>query len=173
MCYIGGKAVLFDGSNVTVYMMKNSTEEYIILNDSETLEKNEKLQPILKYLKQTSQRPIPLQEIAVAVVSCSCSKDCNPKFNRAANLVKKSDKTFTCGEALVLNTQSQATQMEIKEESEVIVPQSYEPSLHCPPSFDVEASGSGKREGEALSRSDATTSKFMKIDDGDDEHRKR
>lgn len=169
--FTGGKAILFDGSNVTIEAINRSTEEYLFLNDSETFDQNTKLQTILKFVKDQNQRAIPLQEIAVAIVNSSCSKDCNPNFNRVANLVNTPNHNFTCGEALVLSeTQSQASEIEIKED--LIVPQSYE-NTHCPASFEVrDEAGSSKRKGEVLCRTNVQA-KVTKMSDGGDVHQKR
>lgn len=151
-----GKAILFDDENVTVDTIKNSTEEYLFLNDGDTFEKNEKIQSILSYLKSLNQRAIPLQEIAIAIVKNSCSKDCNPSFNRVANLVEKADKTFSCGEALVINTQSQASGSDVKKEEEaVVIPPSYENPISW--SCIINTETGVKREGDEVKRCDIGT----------------
>lgn len=161
---------MFDGLNITVDTIKQSREEYLILNDSDNFEKNKELQAVLEYLKKRKQRAIPLQEIAVAIVKNSCIKDCNPNFNRAANLVEKTNNNFTCGAALVFDTQTQTSEMEVKDE--IIVPSSYENtiSLQCPITF--EAGPSSKREGEALNRTDVNA-KVTKTSKVADVHQKR
>lgn len=145
------------------------------MNDSETFDQNKNLQTILKFLKSQNQRAIPLQEIAVAIVNCSCSKDCNASFNRVANLLEKPDHNFTCGEALVLlETQSQNSEIGIKDE--IIVPQSYENtrSLYCPASFEIRdgVGCSSKREGGDLYRTDVQV-KVTKTSNGGDVHKQR
>lgn len=164
-----GKTVLFDGDNITVNTIKSSTEEYLFLRDSESFSKSEQIKPILKYLKSKNQRVIPLQEIAISIINCSCSKDCNPNFNKAINLLAKA-KTFSCGDALVLSTQTQLTEADIKmEEDTTVVPPSYENPISFDCGTDVE--GSLKREGEELKRCNIEA-KVSKINATDDVHQK-
>lgn len=146
-----GKSVLFDGSNVTVNTLKNSSEQYLFLNDSDAFGKTEKIQPILEYLTSIDHRVIPLQEIAIAILHGSCSKNCNPEFKKAEKLLENADKTFSCGDALVLGTQTQSTEADVKiEEDNVVVPPSYE----NPIGMDCTVNGGVKRQGDALKRVD-------------------
>lgn len=155
--------LLFDAKNITVNIIKNSKEEYLFLNDGESFEKNKEIKPILEYLKSKSQRVIPLQEIALAVIKCCCDKDCNPNFNRVENLVKKTMSTLTCGEALVLNTESQAIEM-VDSEMGIVIPPSYENPIS------MDCSGS-KRQGEEIERNDIET-KVVKTSVSRDVHQK-
>lgn len=168
----GGKSILFTAGSVTVSTIKTSDEEYLIMNDVDSLEENSDMKSLLDYVRSKGQRPIPLQEIAMAIISCSCEKDCNPKFNRAAVLVEnKENQNLTCGDALVLNTQTQPTQADIKEEP-VVVPQSYDNGPSFPlPSTSFDQTGGVKREGEILNRADILQ-KVSKKEEGGDVHQK-
>lgn len=161
--------MFFDGLNLTIKTFKNSTKQYLMINDSDLYKSSDRLKMVLGYLKRNKQRLIPLQEIAVAILNCSCSTDCNPEFNRAASVMEKTDVNFTYSEALVLNTQSQVSQ---KMGETLVVPQSYENDLisYCPPSLggDDEVS-TVKREGDVLNRADIRA-KVSKIREAVDVH---
>lgn len=166
----GGKSILFDGRNVTLSKLKRPSVEYLFLNDGEGFDKNEKIRPILDYLASINHRVIPLQEIALAIMQGSCSKDCNPTFQKAEKLLEKADENFSCGDALVLSTQTQMTEdVEIKIEEESVVPPSYENpiTMDC-----VLVSGGVKRGADELKRPDVGA-KVSKIAAATDVHQKQ
>lgn len=63
---------------------------------------------IVKHFSKQSMRTIPFQEIAMAIIHGSCSKDCNPLFNRASEVFHTKNAGLpTQNVPLVENTQTQ------------------------------------------------------------------
>ncbi|KAK4877261.1 hypothetical protein RN001_009767 [Aquatica leii] len=82
-------------------------KKYVIIETGDKVDKS-LLKFVSKYT-ETGQRTIPLQEIALAIINCSCEQDCNPKFNRKAVVFKRSDPEFQQkmdDKVLAMSTQS-------------------------------------------------------------------
>lgn len=73
--------------NLTTDHLKCKTPEYLIVSNEEIPKGTKKLNDIMDLLKHENKRVINLQEIALAIVACSCEKDCNPNFNKTGSLI--------------------------------------------------------------------------------------
>ncbi|XP_066139619.1 nibrin isoform X1 [Euwallacea fornicatus] len=67
-------------------MFDNHSEEEHIFITTNNEETNPSFDVIIKNLAKQKKRLIPLKEIALALAYCSCEKNCNPKFNRMAEV---------------------------------------------------------------------------------------
>lgn len=87
--------------------MLNSPKQYIIIHDG-VLEINdtESYNEVMSFVNETKTRLIPLQEIALTIIHCSCEKHCNPKFDRQKNLLQSKIPSIS-RKVLALETQSQ------------------------------------------------------------------
>lgn len=83
---------------------------------------------IKNYLTEIGERMIPLQEIAMAIVLCSCEKDCNPKFNRIHKVFNKDnlDSSSQISSTLVQNTMENDWFKSALTKQKIIVPPSLE-----------------------------------------------
>lgn len=91
----GGEYSLFDPSLTSEYTRTSSKHiKYVIIHcdtlESLGLNKNVKkaYNEVCSSLIMCQWRAVPLQEIAFALLKCSCDVDCNPAFNRGKNLLK-------------------------------------------------------------------------------------
>lgn len=82
----GGKAIFFFENPISVEDVQKSPLQHLLISDGKIPNDNN-LKNIISHLKDEGKRLIPLQEIAVAIVMCSCEKDCNPDFNKTVELV--------------------------------------------------------------------------------------
>lgn len=138
------------------------TSEYDVKPDKTLLEVTD------SFIKM-GKRGIPLQEIALAIITCSCEKDCNPSFDRKGTVLAM--KTQTHSQTNVKNILAEATEsqqlfravtQDIK--METVIPQSLEMDLkvdtleikemvETPPDSNVKMSEdvkSVKREGDSI-----------------------
>lgn len=68
-------------------------------------------------LKSKGKRPIPFQEIALAVLYCSCEENCNPDFNRKEILNINTQNTQTPSIVFAVNTETQSDKSNTQEQS--------------------------------------------------------
>lgn len=85
----GGQSVCFSSEPISIETIDSSSLEYIIIHDGTSASQNTDYNVIIEHIKKQGKRPIPLQEIAIAIISCSCEKDCNPNFDKLGTLIGK------------------------------------------------------------------------------------
>lgn len=108
---------------------------------------------MISYLHNIRKRSIPFQEIAMAIVSASCEKDCNPDFDRAGMLIKGREEIIFTSKFLAPGTQTQDYESEQK--PSLIIPETVKQPISTP----IECSQNkqnavtlrSKREGQPLS----------------------
>ncbi|KAJ8954433.1 hypothetical protein NQ318_011109 [Aromia moschata] len=93
------------------------------------------LNDVVKHFSNQGKRTIPLQEIAMSIVLCSCEKDCNPSFNRVEQVFPMTQPIEpTQSNALVPGSQSQYFSVKkYKEEDDddvqIVIPDTIEAEL--------------------------------------------
>lgn len=104
----GGKAILWETSPVPVEELATDIPEYLFIEDisakQETKDANKSFYRAIEHLKSNGRRSIPLQEIALAILYCSCQRHCNSKFNIIENILPVSQRQGT-SQVLVYETQ--------------------------------------------------------------------
>ncbi|XP_031347312.1 nibrin isoform X2 [Photinus pyralis] len=132
----GGDSVSWDIHPISVEKIANEdSKDYIVMqtsNINDNIKQNPSLADFLHHYTKLGNRTIPLQEIALAIINCSCEKDCNPKFNRKACVFKASTQQVARSEAcLAMPTQSMDVMSEqVNFKSETVIPQSYDVDMN-------------------------------------------
>lgn len=132
----GGESVSWDVHPISVEKIANEdSKDYILMQSSninDNIKQNPLLADFLHHYTKLGNRTIPLQEIALAIINCSCEKDCNPKFNRKACVFKTSTQQVARSEAfLAMPTQSMDVMSEqVNFKSETVIPQSYDVDMN-------------------------------------------
>lgn len=112
LIFLGGKAILWKKkASLNLDVFESTNPEYIVIQDCDKefqsqAEAFEDYNNIMKHLSTISKRSIPLQEIALAILHCSCEKNCNPNFDRMKALIHSEKSAFTESQILALNTES-------------------------------------------------------------------
>ena len=120
----GGHSISWEKQPFSLPELTKSKNKYLFIRD-ETDEVPPLLKDIHTHLTNLGERMIPIQEIAMAIVFCSCEKDCNPKFNRLHSVFQMYPDTESDVFSLAPNTPSEDGFYEtgiIKKE--VIIPES-------------------------------------------------
>lgn len=108
----GGESVSLDQTPLTPRDIRKTDKQYILLQfDAGT---SKAYDDILECGKEMGRRIIPLQEIAMAVVSCSCERDCNPLFDRTGTLLAKKDVPVHTPHVLAAGSETQQSQFLFK-----------------------------------------------------------
>lgn len=137
VCTAGGKCLSWDKNPVAISELQKYPDRYIILQSVSNLSQNtDSYEKVNNFLLSNGKRTIPVQEIALAIVQCSCEKHCNPSFNSTVNLITK-EKPYSTGQILALETQSQGinlqntqTESDISMAAESVVPESVEENVN-------------------------------------------
>lgn len=84
---LGGNAISWDASPLEFEEVIDCLDKYIIIQPmSSNTEEATTLNVFINEYRRTERRTIPMQEIALAILHCSCEKDCNPNFNKKSHL---------------------------------------------------------------------------------------
>ncbi|KAK5642578.1 hypothetical protein RI129_008745 [Pyrocoelia pectoralis] len=139
----GGESVSWDVHPLSIDKIGNDQlAEYIVMqtnNINDSIKQNKELEDFINHYTSAGNRTVPLQEIALAVINCSCEKDCNPKFNRKAYVFKTStQKDIRSQVFLAMPTQSMELNTELIDlKNETIIPQSFDNDLHVPNKIEI------------------------------------
>lgn len=125
----GGKIDLWDKTSPLSY----TNEELLLMQCNDSTE-NENLCKILKQNSKFGKRTIPLQEIAMSIILCSCEKDCNPNFNREVEVFgRKTQVEVFKNTPIAFETQSQdSTPSQLIVKQELIIPETLESEIDAP-----------------------------------------
>lgn len=144
--------------------LTNNEKEYLIVQATES-KLDASLLEIIDYNKTLGKRTIAVQEIALAILSCSCNKDCNPYIDLKGDMILTKIETQQSENiVLALETESQHAVAHPTIKVDLVVQPSVESSLHMiaetakstvsghPQSIITTANGSCsiKREGETI-----------------------
>lgn len=113
--------------------IKKSPKEFLVIQTTDKVNDPD-LNEVIETFSKQGKRTIPLQEIATSIVVCSCERDCNPSFNRIAQVFPSSKPAEpTQNNALAADTESQLfTIKEFKNEETggvSVVPDTFEDKL--------------------------------------------
>jgi hypothetical protein len=126
----GGHSISWEKQSLSLSQVTKSKNSYLFIQEDLN-----NVPPLLKdiydYLTKLGERTIPIQEIAMAIVLCSCEKDCNPKFNRVHNVfMKQWTESHTEAFHLAQETPSDVeSQSYVEPKKEVIIPGSLDADL--------------------------------------------
>ncbi|KAK9891208.1 hypothetical protein WA026_013523 [Henosepilachna vigintioctopunctata] len=124
----GGKCIILgetSGNELLQLMSK------CIVIDPENSIIEQKYSVVLEKYKESGKRLIPVQEIVLAILQCSCKENCNPRFNRAQTVFVKESQKHGALIPIVAETQSQQFDIDLKVKPNVI-PASLEPAICVP-----------------------------------------
>lgn len=139
----GGESVSWDVHPLSIDIIGNGQlTEYIVVqtsNINDSIKQNKELADFINHYTSAGNRTVPLQEIALAIINCSCEKDCNPKFNRKAYVFKTSTQKDNRSQVfLAMATESIELNTEpIQLKNETVIPQSFENDLHIPNKIEI------------------------------------
>ncbi|RZC34047.1 nibrin, partial [Asbolus verrucosus] len=127
----GGTSISWDKQPLSLLQVSNIKNNYLFVETDEVKQKPQSLKDMHQHLIKLGQRTIPIQEIALAVLTCSCEKNCNPNFNRIENVFMMRE-TDSHSEVfpLVSETQTQESEGQLKEE--IIIPESLDEKMSIP-----------------------------------------
>ncbi|KRT85655.1 hypothetical protein AMK59_1108, partial [Oryctes borbonicus] len=95
------------------HFLSRNPQYLLIRDDAEVSDEDESFVKMVNYLRSIGKRPIPFQEIAMAVVLATCAKDCNPDFDRAGTLIKDNEeRVIFTSDILAPETQTQNNEIE-------------------------------------------------------------
>lgn len=102
--FTGGSCISWEEEPKTLEDINNNLTEHVFIK-SENDQQNETFDNMIKELAKQNKRHIPMQEIALAIVQCSCEMNCNPNFNKASTV-------------FAVQTQKRRTQVVLARESQ-------------------------------------------------------
>ncbi|GLV46649.1 nbs [Carabus blaptoides fortunei] len=133
----GGKALLWEKENISQEALARDVPEYILIEEPLTnvdvnSDSYKSFTAAVSYLSEHKKRSIPMQEIAMAVVYCSCAEYCNRDFDRIALLMPASTQQQTESINILaydteVPTQNEAQSVDVS--IRVTVPPSYETDM--------------------------------------------
>ncbi|KAH1024691.1 hypothetical protein HUJ05_004142 [Dendroctonus ponderosae] len=124
----GGSCFSWDEEPKTVSDISTSPLEHLLIKSDNDEDGDESFQVLVKSMAKQKKRMIPVNEIALAIVSCSCDVNCNPSFNKAAQVFAVPDDKTQLGNVLVGETQTQpAFSKSLAVETEKAIPESLPP----------------------------------------------
>ncbi|XP_018333857.1 nibrin [Agrilus planipennis] len=129
--YAGGQCISWEKEHIKKEDIDNPEKEYLIVQntDSPTKIQSQELIDLIEHLKQTGKRLIPFTELALAIVNCSCEKDCNPNFDRNAALLKATSSQLAAPcKILVTETQTQQEEHSKNTQNNATIPPSFDNS---------------------------------------------
>lgn len=107
----------------------NSPKEILIIQSADPIE-DPTLNELIDIMKKKGKRPVPQQELALAVVLGSCEKHCNPNYNKTAEIFKVDYQKSQTQQSLVSCTQSEdLCRVTDWPKEEVVIPDTFENSL--------------------------------------------
>ncbi|CAH0556920.1 unnamed protein product [Brassicogethes aeneus] len=109
---LGGQCISWEEKRISLEKIKIICHQiiYIQMPDENTFEPS--LQEVIDYMKSQNRRLIPLPEIALAIVQCSCEKDCNPGFNRVDNVFNNQETPNKSAPVLVAQSETLSENVE-------------------------------------------------------------
>ncbi|ERL87071.1 hypothetical protein D910_04472 [Dendroctonus ponderosae] len=123
-----GSCFSWDEEPKTVSDISTSPLEHLLIKSDNDEDGDESFQVLVKSMAKQKKRMIPVNEIALAIVSCSCDVNCNPSFNKAAQVFAVPDDKTQLGNVLVGETQTQpAFSKSLAVETEKAIPESLPP----------------------------------------------
>lgn len=138
---LGGQILSWERSQISQAALANDTPEYLLIEeplDNIDLDSAnyKSFTAAVNYLSKHNKRSIPFQEIALAVVHCSCVEYCNRNFNRKALLIPDSTQQAESENILAYDTQQRQSQNESR--IQPYTQQSVDVTVTVPPSYETD-----------------------------------
>ncbi|XP_060518612.1 nibrin isoform X2 [Cylas formicarius] len=101
-----GECVSWEESPLIMSEMKKSTKDYILIKSEDQL--GTAFKKVVQAFLKEHKRTIPVSEIALAIISCSCKTNCNPDFDLANKVFgNRTQHVPAEGTPLAMETQSE------------------------------------------------------------------
>lgn len=97
----------WDEEPKTVIDISASSLDHLLIKSDADEDGDESFRELVKSMAKQKKRMIPINEIALAIVSCSCNVNCNPSFDKAAEVFAAPPHKTQLGNVLVGETQTQ------------------------------------------------------------------
>ncbi|CAH1953575.1 unnamed protein product [Acanthoscelides obtectus] len=128
---LGGTSIAWEKKPMPLQDIEKSPKQIIVVQPLEKTQ-NSSFQELVELVSKRGQRLIPQQEIALAVVSGNCEKDCNPEFDRASEVFCNVSKCAPSqSTVLAQNTEDQAYSQDLcnvkKEKPDIVIRATYSP----------------------------------------------
>ncbi|KAL1491442.1 hypothetical protein ABEB36_012040 [Hypothenemus hampei] len=118
----GGQLKLFSEEPDILNNLVSNNNLLLIKTDNE--QENPVFQSVANQLKKFKKRPIPLKEIALAVITCSCEVNCNATYNKALKVFTAGTEKIKSQKILAMETQTQHEEVNgLKEKIEIPCPE--------------------------------------------------
>lgn len=104
--FSGGKCISWEEQPKTLLDIKKSPLEHLLIK-TDNDEENVSFDAIVKEFSKQKKRPIPITEIALAIVYCSCDVNCNPSFNKVSEVFGASTPQHKPKRVLAMDTQTE------------------------------------------------------------------
>ncbi|KAJ8920805.1 hypothetical protein NQ315_004946 [Exocentrus adspersus] len=126
----GGTSISWEKNRLPIENMKSAVNDFIFIQTGDEIYYADLKQLIQDFLKR-GKRTIPVQEIAMSILHCSCEKDCNPNFNRVKQVFPASKpKEPTQNNALAADSESQYFSFKTEaREGPSVIPDTFEKRL--------------------------------------------
>ncbi|XP_030749490.1 nibrin isoform X1 [Sitophilus oryzae] len=159
----GGECIAWDEQQLTYQEIKASPKEYLIIKPDED---NELFNDLIKVEAKENRRTIPLTEIALAVIYCSCETSCNPNFNKSKEIFGNTSKNVARNAPVIAkNTQTQlVSTMPVTVKSEKIIPATLEDDVDVLMSLRKSQADDGGGIKRPISNANQSVSKKKKVE---------
>lgn len=147
----GGDAILFNNLKLSKEEILASTKEYIFIQDLKNTQNlfDDTYENFLTYMKHRNRFSIPIFDIGLAVVYCSCEKHCNSHFDKACKLITTMKTDSAIKKEIAPETQDDFVQSSaVKEER--IIPDTESMLSDDKDVVNRQSSLNSKRQGESL-----------------------
>lgn len=134
----GGECISWEETQLSIEEIESTKKELVLVSgpEGEKPLQNSSITLLLEHLSKHKKRVVPLIEISLAILQCSCEKHCNPNFDRAEKVfASKENNDSDIVPLPPTQTEFMSCKSEVKEEE--IISETYGIAEECDEKIDI------------------------------------